>query len=227
MRPRVLLVNPNSSTATTAAMAAMVREELPRARVQAVTARTGPEMLVTEADLQAAARAAIEAVAETSETVEGAIVAAFGDPGLAELTDRLTGPVVGIGESAIKEAAEQPGTFGIATTTPGLQGSIHRQVERLGLVHRFVGVQLTEEEPLALAADSDLQTAALAAAVQRCAAAGADCVVIGGGPLGSSADVLSDLMGVRVVNPVRAACSRLHSLLERADTERRAAQTQQ
>lgn len=224
MRPRVLLVNPNSSTATTQTMAAMVGEELPTVRVRAVTARTGPAMLITEEDLQAATLATIEAVTETPEPVDGVIVAAFGDPGLTELSDRLTVPVVGIGESSIQAAAAQPGMFGIATTTPGLEGSIHRQVERLGLVHRFVGVQLTEEDPLALAADPELQTESLAAAVHRCAAAGAGSVVIGGGPLGSSADVLSELMGIQVVNPVRAACSRLQDLLERVDPGSRAAQ---
>ncbi|MBP0575670.1 hypothetical protein J8J27_33635, partial [Mycobacterium tuberculosis] len=52
--PVIRLINPNASTATTAMMAGLVAAELPPSfRVEAVTAGTGPAMIVTEAELEA------------------------------------------------------------------------------------------------------------------------------------------------------------------------------
>lgn len=211
---RILLVNPNTSVATTETMVAMAQRELRGASVHGLTVSRGPAMLIDEESLEAAAIETVRVVATqtASAPVDGVIVGAFGDPGLKELTARLAVPVVGIGSSAMREAVAC-GRFGIATTTPGLRRSIEGQVHALGLGEWLTGVEITEGDPLALAGDPGRQTAALAEAVTACVAAGAHAVVIGGGPLAESADDLSVLVEVPVINPVRAACRRLRELL--------------
>lgn len=200
----ILLINPNTSQATTQMMLEIARSSLGgRAEIRALTAESGVPMIVGEADLRAAA----EAVGALDVgDAGGIIVAAFGDPGVEALRRRLTVPVVGIGEAAMREAALH-GRFGIATTTPALAASIEMRVREHGLEAAFTGVRLTPGDPWLLGQDPDALAAALAAAVQACVEDdGAQAVVIGGGPLGRAAQALTSRFAIPVIGPVPAAC---------------------
>ncbi|MPV50399.1 hypothetical protein GCG21_10375 [Pseudactinotalea sp. HY160] len=224
---RVLLVNPNTSTSTTCAMVAMVERELPGVTVCGLTVERGPAMLVDEASLAAAAAETVHAVNTSVELAgsDAVIVAAFGDPGMDALAEALPIPVVGIGSASMLEAAETIGRFGIATTTPALRESIHEQVRALGLADHLACIEITPGDPLLLASDPASQTEALTSAIGAALTRGARGVVIGGGPLGDSADELSSLIAVPVINPVRAACRRVRTLLGRAAEQDGAAAT--
>ncbi|MEU9861417.1 aspartate/glutamate racemase family protein [Streptomyces sp. NPDC047971] len=217
----VVLVNPNSSTDTTAMMTAIARRTL-GPRVLGVTAERGPRMLTDPAALRAAAPEVVAAGrrALASGTCGALLVAAFGDPGLAELraltlaSARGPVPVVGIGEAALLEAAASGRSFGIATTTPLLEGAIVERVAALGLSDRFTGLRLTEGDPEALSADPESLREGLARAVRQCVVRdGARAVVIGGGPLGEAADSLRARFETPVIAPIPAACRRLARLL--------------
>lgn len=203
---RLLLVNPNTSAATTAAMVAIAREAAPEGvLIEGATAAFGAALITDEATLATAA----EAVAALAATLDprnwdGMIVAAFGDPGLAALRARLPLPVTGIGEAGMAEAAEGGRRFAVATTTPGLAAAIGRMAAGYGALFR--GVRLTPGDPAALTADP----AALQDALRRCCAEaveldGAEAVVIGGGPLALAARALRPLLAVPIVEPVPAA----------------------
>jgi len=200
----VLLINPNTSQATTQMMLEIARASLDgRAEIRGLTMASGVPMIVEESDLRTAAHAV---GALDAGDACGVIVAAFGDPGAELLRHRLTVPVVGIGEAAMREAA-QHGRFGIATTTPALGSSIEMKVRQLGLEGTFTGVRFTPGDPRLLGQDPDALVAALAAAVQACVEAdGAQAVVIGGGPLGQAAQALSLQFAIPVIGPVPAAC---------------------
>lgn len=200
----ILLINPNTSQATTQMMLEIARSSLGgRVEIRALTAESGVPMIVGEADLRAAADAV---GALDVGDAGGVIVAAFGDPGVEALRRRLTVPVVGIGEAAMREAALH-GRFGIATTTPALAASIEMKVRELGLEAAFTGVRLTPGDPWLLGQDPDALAAALAAAVQACVEDdGAQAVVIGGGPLGRAAQALTSRFAIPVIGPVPAAC---------------------
>lgn len=217
----MVLVNPNTSKATTRMMTALARRALTGTglRVRGVTAAHGPAMLTDPAALRAtvphtvaAARAAL-----AEGDCAALIVGAFGDPGVPELRAALgdTLPVAGIGEAALTEAAADARRFGIATTTPRLVGSIAAQVERLGLTPAYTGTRLTAGDPERLAAHPDRLLAALEEAVRTCVRHdGAEAVVIGGGPLGDAADTLRTRLSVPVIAPIPAACRRVARLLD-------------
>ncbi|MER7956259.1 aspartate/glutamate racemase family protein [Streptomyces sp. NPDC096030] len=218
----VVLVNPNSSTYTTAMMTAIARRTL-GPRVRGVTVERGPRMLTDPAALRAAAPEVVAAGrrALASGTCRAVLVAAFGDPGLAELraltlaSGHGSVPVVGIGEAALLEAAASGRSFGIATTTPMLEAAIVARVAALGLADRFTGVRLTEGDPETLSADPVSLRESLAGAVRQCVVRdGARAVVIGGGPLGEAADSLHARFETLVIAPIPAACRRLARLLE-------------
>ncbi|MEU6982586.1 aspartate/glutamate racemase family protein [Streptomyces sp. NPDC046324] len=226
--PAVVLINPNTSTATTAMMTAIARRTLGPS-VRGVTVARGPRMLTDPAALRAAAPEVAEAgrLVLASGTCRGLLVGAFGDPGLAELRAlslasargqaAVPVPVVGIGEAALLEAAASGRRFGIATTTPLLAESIVERVAALGLADRFTGLRLTGGDPQALSADPEALRESLARAVQECVVRdGARAVVIGGGPLGEAADSLRAQFETPVIAPIPAACRSLARLLTAA-----------
>ncbi|CAN7523987.1 aspartate/glutamate racemase family protein [Pseudorhodoferax sp. LjRoot39] len=215
MAHTVLLINPNTSAATTAMMAELARAALPPTLdLRSATAARGAPMITSDAELATAVDEVLAIGMREAGHVSAIVVAAFGDPALALLRARVAVPVVGIGEASMQEAASGGRRFGVATTTPGLADSIAQAVARLGLSAQFSGTRIPEDDPLRLAADPNLQDRLLGDAVQACIAQdAAQAVVIGGGPLAQSAERLAGRFGVPVISPVAAAMRRVAALL--------------
>ncbi|MFF8598369.1 aspartate/glutamate racemase family protein [Streptomyces sp. NPDC015232] len=209
--PAVVLVNPNTSAATTRMMTGIARRALAGTglRVRGVTVAAGPPMLTDPAALRAAAPHVLAAARRALAAGDCAalIVAAFGDPGVPELRDplgplgapgRVAGPehvpapvpvvpvsvpvpVVGIGEAALTEAAAGGRRFGIATTTPLLAAPIDALVARLGLTAGYTGARFTAGVPERLAARPAALLAALETAARACVVRDGAEVVVIGG----------------------------------------------
>lgn len=211
----ILLINPNSSSATTAMMVKIANSEAPAGcRVTGVTAAGGPTMIVNEHELDAAATEVLKAWRSAGGRWDGVIVSAFGDPGIEWLRREASVPVVGIAEASMLVASEGRRRFGIATVTPELVSPIEGRAAALGLRDLYTGIRLTQGDPRALAADPQALEEALAQAVQGCIDEdGAQAVIIGGGPLGQAALALASRFDVPVIAPISAAmrllCSRL------------------
>ncbi|MFI8826147.1 aspartate/glutamate racemase family protein [Streptomyces sp. NPDC053431] len=106
----MVLINPNTSTATTRMMTALARRALAGTglRVRGVTVSEGPPMLTDPAALRAAAPHVVAAAhqAVTSGDCAALIVAAFGDPGVPELRGR---PDAGPGDTPASGPRATPG----------------------------------------------------------------------------------------------------------------------
>jgi Asp/Glu/hydantoin racemase len=203
---RLLLVNPNTSAATTDAMLAIAREAAPAGvSIEGATAPFGEPLITDEAALAVAAEA-VQALV-TGERVtgfDGVIVAAFGDPGLAALRSRLPVPATGLAEAGMGEGAAH-GLFAVVTTTPDLAAAIGRAARAYGHGDVFHGTWLTPGDPRALMADGGRLVAALEEACGEAVAAGARAIVIGGGPLAVAARALATRLPVPIVEPLPAA----------------------
>lgn len=203
-------MNPNSNPETTRAMVAIARTILPE--VEGWTAPSGPGLLTSMTLLGQAAEQV--AAAEVPSGIDGIIVSAFGDPGRATLAARLDIPVVGIGESAALAAASGGRRYAVVTHTPGLLTGIDTLMRASVPQGAYLGTFLTDGDPLALSADAQALDAALLAATHRAQAAGAEAVIIGGGPLGQAAERLRPLAPCDLVAPIPEAARRLLSLLK-------------
>ena len=205
--PVVLLINPNTSRATTAMMHAVARAALPPAfALESETAERGAAMITTAAELAMSVDEVVRIGRRHASRVSAIVVSAFGDPGLERLRAAVGVPVVGIGEASLREAAALGRRFGVATTTPGLEAPIVAAIARLGLTGRFTGCRIPPGDPLRLAAQPALQDEALAEAVRLAIERdGAQAVVIGGGPLADSAGRIAARFAVPVIVPVAAA----------------------
>ncbi|KQQ87632.1 aspartate/glutamate racemase family protein [Aureimonas sp. Leaf324] len=201
---RIALVNPNTSVATTETMLCIARRTQPDLAVEGLTAPFGPSLITDEAGL-VQATAAVSALAERLEGFDGVIVAAFGDPGLEALRARLAVRVTGIAEAGMAEAVLGARRFAVATTTPELVGAIARTARRYGFGEAFLGTFLTPGDPIDLMGDPARLVEALAEACREGVQAGAEAVVIGGGPLAEAARALNGQIGVEIIEPVPAA----------------------
>lgn len=207
MRPLVLL-NPNTSKATTAAMLKLAREEAgPGMHVEGLTAPFGASLIADPSALAVAADAVLDLFVHIVRLhPAGVVIGAFGDPGLQQLSARLGCPVVGIAQAGMAEAAHGDRRFSVVTTTPDLAGSIMGLADRYGWGRQCLGVRLTQGDPRVLMADANaLRSALLLACEEAVQIDGAQAVVIGGGPLAVIAREISHRVAVPLVEPVPAA----------------------
>lgn len=213
----VLLLNPNTNAATTAAMVAIAAASGTGLSFVGRTAPFGAPMIVDGAALVVGAEAVdamAAAIGNEGAPVAGLVVSAFGDPGIDRVRRRLAIPVTGIGEASMLEAADGGRRFAVATTTPGLTGAIAAKAASLGLADLFAGTVLTDGDPVALVRDPAALESALAAAAEQAARAGADVVIIGGGPLAAAAAALRARLAIAIVEPVPAAARRIRGLID-------------
>jgi Asp/Glu/hydantoin racemase len=214
----ILLINPNSSAATTDMMVAIAAAELPAGFViDGVSARSGPSMIVNDVELRAAAAEVERNWRDAGDRYAGVIISAFGDPGIEGVRAASQVPVAGICEASMLEAAQGGRRFGVATVTPDLADAIAGRAAELGLAHLYTGIRLTAGDPRVLAADAQALEQALAVAVQECIELdAAQAVVIGGGPLGQAAIALAPRFAVPVIAPIPAAVRDLLRQLDAA-----------
>lgn len=213
----VLVVNPNTNVDTTRLLVDVATPLLDGSGLVAVgiTADQGPRMITAEDALRRSVGPTVAAASRGAEEHRPAavIVGAFGDPGVSELATQLEVPVVGIGSSAIQDAARGGRRFAVATTTPGLGPALEHLVAGAAPGADFAGLFYTDSGPLDLAGDPDATADELGRAVDRAVAARAETVVIGGGPLSDAARRLARRTDVRIVQPVPSAVRAvLHAL---------------
>lgn len=221
---RIGLINPNTSSVTTAMMAQIARTSLPDGYIiEARTAERGVPMILNDAELAAAVDGVVEMGLDLAARCDGLIVCAFGDPGLEHLAAVSGLPCIGICQASMLEASAGGRRFGIATVTPDLVESFAAKVQAFGLTPLFTGTRLTKGDPRGLASDPDALHVALGMAARQCFEQdGAEVVIIGGGPLGQAADDLQRELSAPIIAPIRSA---VNWLVRKIAVERRMSAT--
>ena len=125
---------------------------------------------------------------------------------------RLEIPVIGIGAAAARAAALDNVSFAVVTTTPKLTSTINELMQKKG-GDAYLGCYLTEGNPLLLASDPEALDKSLIKACEVAKCAGADRVIIGGGPLGAAAIRISTKVTVPLIQPLAVACSEVLSAM--------------
>ncbi len=215
LSPYVLLINPNSSEATTGMMLNIARRTAAgRLQLEAATADRSPPMITNEPQLIASAAQVIEIGINHASACAGVIVSAYGDPGVAHLQDKLSVPVIGICEASMIMAAGRDRKFGVATVTPDLADAIAARADSLGLTQLYTGIRCTLGDPQRLASNNDQLCEELEKAVNLCILDGAQAVIIGGGPLGEAAEYLRSRFEIPIIAPISSAVELMISALD-------------
>ena len=212
---RILLLNPNTTEAVTQRLLSVARRVAsPGTELVPLTAPRGVPYIATRAEAQLAGASVLEMLAEHHCGVDAAIVAAFGDPGLAGARELFDIPVIGMAEAAMHTACQLGRRFAIVTFAAALAPWFAECVALHGLAGRSAGIR-TLDGSFGSIADVQEEKEALLVDLARRAVAedGADVVIPGGAPLAGLAATLRTEIAVPVVDPVQAAVRQLEVIL--------------
>ena len=212
---RILLLNPNTTQAVTDLLlaagqpaAAAGTELIP------LTAARGVPYIATRAEAQIGGAVALEMLAEHHRGADGAIIAAFGDPGLMGARELFDIPVVGMAEAAMLTACMLGRRFAIVTFATALGPWYQECVELHGLTGRLAGIRMLDGVFRSI---SDVQAEKEALLVDLANRAvtedGADVVILGGAPLAGLAEKVADRIPVPVVDQIVAAVKQIEALV--------------
>lgn len=212
---RILLLNPNTTTAVTGLLLAAARVvAAPETELVPLTAPRGVPYIATRAEAQIGGAIALEMLAEHHASADAAILAAFGDPGLLGARELYDIPIVGLAEAAMLTACMLGRRFVIVTFASALGPWYEDCVAMHGLEARCAGVRMLDGAFQSISAvqheKADLLVELACAAVSETKA---DVVILGGAPLAGLAATVKDRIPVPVVDQVQAAVTQAEALV--------------
>lgn len=202
---RLLLFNPNTTTALTQRLAASASCVLPAdVDLVPVTASTGFPYISSRAEAQIAGAGVLDVLAERAGTFDAAVIAAFGDPGLHAAREQFDLPVTGLSEAAMIMSLSLGERFAFVTFSRRMRPWYDEQVARAGLAMRFAGTFAPEEGFGSISSVAEEMREPLLRTCLRAADA-ADVLILAGAPIaGLAGDIAGDVPAI-LVDPVRAA----------------------
>jgi allantoin racemase len=212
---RILLANPNTTEAVTdRLMAAASAVAGSGTELVPMTAPRGVPYIATRADAVVGAAVALEMLAEAHTSVDAAIIAAFGDPGLGGARELFNIPVVGMAEAAMLSACMLGRSFAIVTFSGGLVPWYHECLDWNGLRGRCAGIFALQGAFRSLAdVQSEKEEALVELAGKVVADHEADVVILAGAPLSGLAATIRNRVGVPLVDGIQAAVKQAEALV--------------
>lgn len=212
---RILLLNPNTTSAVTELLlAAGQRAAAPGTELIPLTAPRGVPYIATRAEAQIGGAVALEMLAEHHGSVDGAIIAAFGDPGLMGARELFDIPVIGLAEAAMLTACMLGRRFAIVTFATALGPWYQECVEQHGLAGRLAGIRLLDGAFRSISGVQAEKEALLVELANRAVSEdGADVVILGGAPLAGLAEKVADRIPVPVIDPITASVKQIEALV--------------
>lgn len=212
---RILLLNPNTTDAVTSLMVDTGRAvAAPGAELVGMTAAKGFPYISNRAEAQIGGAAVLEMLTEVHADFDGAIIAAYGDPGLFGAREMFDIPIVGVSEAAMLTACMLGARFVVVTFATALCGWYQDCVDMHGLARRCAGVVALD---CAFSSIEDVQennfeslvTLANRAIVER----GADVMIFAGAPLSGLAAKARSRIPAPIIDPVAAAVKQVEALI--------------
>jgi len=215
----VVLINPNTNTATTTMMTDIAARRLRDHGIDVVgrTVAAGPPIITEPVALAGAADEVLRAATRAMTQIPDAsafIISAFADPGIDAVTAAASVPVIGIAGAAFRAASISNRRFGIVSPAPALSPAVVELVDRYGCSTTFTGIRSVDISPDVISGDPDALVEAMISLAHDCVIMdGAEAVIIGGGPLGAAAEIIRTRLDITVIAPIIAACDEIARLL--------------
>ncbi|MER1940911.1 aspartate/glutamate racemase family protein [Castellaniella sp. FW104-16D08] len=220
---KILLLNPNISNSVTQLIQHEAqRAALPDTEITAETVDMGVAYIETPAESVVAAYASFVHLAQCHTAYDGVVIAAYGDPGVAQAKELFPIPVVGLTESALASAFLLGGRFGIVGISKRIGYWYQQTLEALGMSHRFIGYQGLGRAFSDVGAVQDEARAALLRMCLQQVDAGADTIILAGAPLAGLARQIESQVPVPLVDGVGSAVRMVETLVRSNYQPRRA-----
>ena len=207
---RLLVINPNTSPATTERLAQHLPLVLaPDTQLTCVTAQFGAAYIACEASYAVAGHALLDAWAAHLHTTPEAehpdrvLIGCFGDPGLHALRESAACPVTGLAEASFIEAAAL-GSFAIVTGGARWGPMLQRIALSLGFGASLKHIETVRETGAELLANPEHAVRVLSQACQRAAAHNVSAIILGGAGLAGYAALVQAAINVPVIDSVLA-----------------------
>ncbi|WP_219214695.1 aspartate/glutamate racemase family protein [Variovorax boronicumulans] len=219
--PRLLVINPNTSSAVSALLQRHVQAGVGDAlAVQTLTARFGAPYIASEAGYAVANHAVLDAwaadVAKNGRP-DAVLIGCFGDPGLFALREGAGVPVGGLAEAAFSAAAWH-GRFAIVTGGDRWRPMLARLAHALGHTQTLAGIHTVAPTGAQLAADPVGARQLLADACRQAAERfGAQAVILGGAGLAGMAADIASQVPVPLIDSVQAGAQWAVEALKRKE----------
>jgi len=221
---KILYVVPGTMTKT-----ALGEEELER-RQQILQAHAGKGIKVHITDIEhgpVSIESAYEEYLSIPETITkvvdaekkghaGVILGCFGDPGLDAMREMVRFPVIGPGECSLHVAAMLGRRFSIVTVLPSVVPSMEKMARVVGLDRQLASVRATDIPVLELASRFEKSINTMMKESEKARDQdGADVIILGCMSMAfmGVADMMSERLGIPVVNPVLVSLKCLEALI--------------
>jgi allantoin racemase len=211
---RLLVVNPNTSAAMTAAIAqATSAVAAPGTQVMAVQPSFGPRSIEGHFD-EAIAAAGVAEQVRAAQGIDAVVIACFGDPGLDAAREATAAPVLGIAEAAFHVASMLATGFSVVTTMTRTCVIAEHLVHRYGFERRCRGIHGTDIAVLDLEHISDDSVRQIEASARDALARDrSGAIVLGCAGMAGLCATLQQRLGVPVIDGVAAAVKLAESLV--------------
>ena len=220
---RIMIVNPNTTTAMTESVVAAARAiAAPGTEIVGDTPGRGVSSIESHVDeVWGSFRVLEQVLAGEHRGVDAYVIACFGDTGVPAAREVARGPVVGMTEAALFDAALIAHRFSIVTMPRRTMEQSDRVVRALGLEHRCTVRAL--EVPVAGVAHGSGHLLDMFAAEGRRAIEddAAEAIVLGCAGLTGLVGALTNTLGVPVIDGVLSAVTRAEGLLAQGLTTSR------
>ena len=181
---RVLVINPNSTQAMTAHVAALLQPLLKiGSNVLQYTARNGPSVIATRETFDAAAKAACDALGlaiEKVQHVDHVLLACFGDPGLEAMRSITSTPITGLAQASMQVAERMNKPYALVTAGKAWEAILVQRFRQWGAGPMFLGVQVINGTGQDVFNDPLSALPAVLLAIDAARAHGAEHIILGG-----------------------------------------------
>jgi len=203
---RILVINPNSSQACSAAISRTLApfRLAGGPALDVVTLVEGPPAIYSWRDWHAVVDPMCRLVERTDADVY--VIACASDPGIEAIRALTSRPVLGIFRSAVVAAAARAERFGVIALVESSKARHRLGLRAIGLEDRLAGEVALNVSMEALL-DPDAAAAALLAAGRQLVGFGAETLVLGCTGMAHHAAAVRDRLGVPVIDPTQAAAA--------------------
>ncbi|RKR74766.1 aspartate/glutamate racemase family protein [Frondihabitans australicus] len=216
---RIAVVNCNTTASMTETAAARARLVVgPDVEIVPVTPSWGVASAEGWYDSFLSAAAVLQTLEGLDGTVDGVVMAGFGEHGREGAREILSVPVIDITEAAAHFAMPLGRRYGVVTTVRRAVGQIEDSLTTAGLIDRCAAIIDTGLGVLELDDDPFATAEAFVAAGQRAIAAGAEVICLGCAGMAGLEEHVRDRLPVPVVDGVAAATAMVEALIRQGLT---------
>ena len=212
---KIKVINPNTTVSMTEKIGAIARSVAnPGTEIIACNPDMGPVSIEGHYDEALSVVGILDEIRKgEAEDIDGYIIACFGDPGLLAARELATAPVIGIAEAAMHAASFIATGFSIVTTLSRTKIIARHLVHNYGMTHLCRRIRAIDLPVLDLETDSEIQTLILEECRRALAEDECGAIILGCGGMADLATLISDKLGIPVIDGVSAAVKFIEALV--------------